>query len=77
VELGETVQLEIIYKSDTMGGIKQPIEPHFGQPMRVIQEKLSVFEQWQVRPSLGFIAKAWAYRIVRNDGCYCFGTIRQ
>jgi len=70
------MQLEIIYNASTMEGVKQSIELHFGQPVRIIPEKLSVFEQYQVRPTRVFISEAWRYRIVRRDGVYYFGKIK-
>ena len=70
------MQLEVIYNASTLEGVKQSIELHFEQPMRVIPEKLSVFEQYQVRPILEFVPMAWMYRIVCKDGGYYFGTIK-
>jgi len=70
------MQLEVIYNASTIEGVKQSIELHFEQPMRVIPEKLSMFEQYQVRPTRVFISEAWKYRIVRRDGVYYFGKIK-
>jgi len=71
------MQLEVIYNAFTMEDIKQSIELHFEQPMRVIPEKLSMFEQYQVRLARVFIPEAWRYRIVHRDGVYYFGKIKQ
>jgi len=70
------MQLEIIYNASTLEDVKQSIELHFGQPVRIIPEKLSMFEQYQVRPTRVFISEAWRYRIVRRDGVYYFGKIK-
>jgi hypothetical protein len=44
--------------------------------LRVIQEELSMFEQYLVRPlERRHIAQIWLYRIVCKEGTYYFGKV--
>ena len=70
------MQLDILFDAPTLDEMKNRINEHFNQIMRVHRELLSLFEQYQVRPTEKFIPEAWKYRIVCKKGKYFFGTLR-
>jgi len=70
------MQLNIIFDSQTMEEMEMRINEHFNQIMKVHREQLSLFEQYQVRPTTQFIPEIWKYRIVCNKGKYFFGTLK-
>jgi hypothetical protein len=53
------------------------IDAHFNQTMKVHQEKLSMFEQYQVRPVEKHIPEVWKYRIVCKGGTYYFDVLKE
>jgi stage III sporulation protein SpoIIIAA len=57
-------------------GALKGLKDYFGHDMRLCREKLSIFEQYQVRPvQRVFIPKIWSYRIVVQHGKWNFGTV--
>ena len=69
------MKLEIIFSSNSMDELKMLIDQHFGIAMKTIQCKMSVFEQYEIRPMQRiFVPKIWSYRILVKDGKYHFGT---
>jgi len=70
------MQLDILYDAPTLEELKELLNIHFNQTMKVHQEKLSMFEQYQVRPVERHIPQVWKYRIVCKDGRYLFGTLK-
>lgn len=70
------MQLEILLDNQTLEGMEKCVNEYFGQQMRIIQEKMSMFETYQVRPCGTFIPGIWKYRIVCRNGKYYFGTIK-
>ena len=69
------MQLEILFDSPTFEEMKEKVNLHFNQTMKVHQEKLSMFESYQVRPTEKFIPEIWKYRIVCKGGKYYFGMV--
>ena len=69
------MQLEIFFDAPTFEKMKEKVNLHFNQSMKVHQEKLSMFESYQVRPTKKFIPEIWKYRIVCKNGKYYFGTV--
>jgi hypothetical protein len=70
------VQIDILFDAPTFEEIKNRIDLHFNQAMKVHQEKLSMFEQYQVRPVERHIPEIWKFRIVGKGGKYYFGTLK-
>ena len=69
------MQLEILFDAPSLEEMKEKVNSHFYQAMKVHQEKLSIFEAYQVRPTERFIPGIWKYRIVCKGGKYYFGTV--
>ena len=68
------MKLQIILQADTLEELQVLIEQHFQQKIKIHQEKLSMFEQYQIRPAEGkFIPKIWTYRIICKNAKYYFG----
>jgi hypothetical protein len=74
------MNLDIIFqipRTASLDEIQAGIEKYFGKKMRLIKEKHSIFEQWQVRPAdRVFVPKVWMYRLICRDSVYYFGTIQ-
>jgi hypothetical protein len=70
------VELDILFDTPTLEEMKNSINIHFNQTMKVHQEKLSMFEQYQVRPTERHIPEVWKYRIVCKGGMYYFGILK-
>ena len=70
------MQIDVLFQVASLGDIKQYVNDRFGQEMKVHQEKLSMYEQYQIRPVERFVAEIWKYRIVCNKGIYYFGTLK-
>jgi hypothetical protein len=70
------MQLDILFDTPTLEEMSDRINVHFNQTMKVHQEKMSMFESYQVRPVDKFIPEIWKYRIVCRNGKYYFGTIK-
>jgi len=70
------VQLDILFDTPTLEGMKQRVNLHFKQTMKVHREKLSLFESYQVRPAQRFVPEIWKYRIICKGNKYYFGTVR-
>jgi hypothetical protein len=64
------VQLDTLFDAPTLEEMKERINIHFNQAMKLHQEKLSMFEQYQVRPVERHIPEVWKYRIVCKSGTY-------
>jgi len=71
------MQLDIILETQTLEAMRQEINMHFGQEMKVHREQLSLFESYQVRPTQMHIMEIWKYRIVANGGKYYFGKMKE
>jgi len=71
------MQLDILLAADTLEGMVQMLTNQYGQPMRVIQESLSMFESYQVRPTKVWVSGIWMYRVVCNQGKYYFGKLKE
>jgi len=70
------MKLSVILKNSSLDSVLNDIENHFGERMRAIQMKMSMFEQYEIRPVRRvFVPKIWSYRIVCKGGEYQFGTI--
>ena len=69
------MQLDILFETPTMEEMKEKVNVQFSQTMKVHQEKLSMFESYQIRPTKRFIPEIWKYRIVCKSGKYYFGTV--
>ena len=68
------MELQIILQADTLEELQLLIEQHFQQKIRIHQEELSMFEQYQVRSAeRTFIPKIWKYRIICKNARYYFG----
>jgi hypothetical protein len=61
--LEKNLKLEILFGTPTLEDMKEKIGVHFNQEMRIHREKLSIFEQYQVRPVERFIPEIWKYRL--------------
>jgi hypothetical protein len=70
------MQLDILFETPSLDEMRERLNVHFGQPIKLHQEKLSMFEQYQVRPVERHIPQVWKYRIVCNGGTYYFGTLK-
>jgi len=70
------MKLNIIRQDVDFEALKIFIDLHFGCDMKYIEEKMSIFNQWSIRPiEKKFIPKVWSYRVVLNNGQYTFGTL--
>lgn len=70
------MELQIISRAESLNVCKKLAEEYFGITLRIIQEDLSVFEQYLVRPlERRYIPKIWLYRIVCKSGIYYFGKL--
>jgi hypothetical protein len=70
------MQISILLESSSFESIKELVNQHFGQEMRFHQLKLSMFEQYDVRPvAHAHIPGIWKYRVVVKGGKYYFGTL--
>jgi len=70
------MELQIILQADTLDELQTLIEQHFQQKIKIHQENLSMFEQYQIRPlERKFIPKIWEYRIICRNAKYYFGVI--
>jgi hypothetical protein len=68
------VKLQIISDTDTFDEICAKVNSYFGMEMRFIPCKMSLFEQYDIRPvERKFIPSIWKYRIVVRNGKYFFG----
>jgi hypothetical protein len=70
------MQLDILFDTPTLEEMKERINKHFNQAMKLHQEKLSMFGQYQVRPVERHIPEVWKYRIVCKSGTYYFSTLK-
>jgi hypothetical protein len=70
------MELTILFDTPTLEEMKKMIDRHFNQAMKVHQEKLSMFEQYQVRPIERHVPEIWKYRIVCKGGTYYFGVLK-
>ena len=71
------MQLDIIFETLTLEAMRQELNIHFGQEMKVHREQWSLFESYQVRPTQRHIVEIWRYRIIAKGGKYFFGTVRE
>ena len=69
------MKLEILFDAPAFEEIKDKVNEHFNQTMKVHNENLSMFESYQIRPTEKFIPEIWKYRIVCRDSKYYFGTV--
>jgi hypothetical protein len=68
------MQLNIICQAKSLDECKKLAEKYFQADLRVIQENLSMFEQYSIRPlARKFIPKIWKYRIICKNNIYYFG----
>ena len=66
-----------MFNSQTLEEMNKKINEHFNQAMKIHKELLSMFEQYQVRPTARFIPEVWKYRIICNNGKYFFGIVKE
>lgn len=70
------MELQVIGRAESLDACRKLAEEYFGITLRVIQEDLSMFEQYLVRPlERRHIPKIWLYRIVCKGGIYYFGRL--
>ena len=70
------MKIKTLFDADSIEDLTVQINKYFGVKMRVIPSKLSLFEQYELRPkSRIFIPEVWRYRIVAQQGKYFFGKI--
>ena len=69
------MQLNILFDAPTIDELKEKVNLHFNQAIKVHREKLSMFESYQIRPTEKFIPQIWKYPIVCKGGKYYFGTL--
>jgi len=69
------MQLDILFYTPTLDGMQKRLNVYFNQFMKLHQEKVSMFEQYHVRPKERFIPEIWKYRVVCNSGVYYFGKL--
>ena len=70
------MKLNIIRQDPDFEALKIFVDLHFGKDMRYIQQEMSIFPQWIMRPvERIWIPEIWKYRIVQNNGQFVFGTI--
>ncbi len=70
------MELQIIAQTDTLEECKTKAEEYLKIPLRIIQEKLSMFESYSIRPTERiFVPKIYTYRIICRNKKYYFGTI--
>jgi hypothetical protein len=71
------MELKIINKAFTLQECLQLASDYFNTPLRTIQEEMSMFEQYIIRPiNKTFIPKIWSYRIVCRNSVYYFGQLK-
>jgi hypothetical protein len=69
------MQIDILFETPTLEEMKKQLNIHFNQAIKIHQEKLSMFEQYQIRPVERHIPEVWKYRVVCKGGIYYFGTL--
>ena len=70
------MKIKCIFDADSIDILTIKINQYFGAGMRIILSKLSLFEQYEIRPkSRFFIPEIWKYRIVARKGKYIFGLL--
>ena len=70
------MQIDIVFETPTLDDMKERLNLHFKQTMKVYPEKMSIFEQYQIRFTKKFIPKIWTYRIICKNNKYYFGIIK-
>jgi hypothetical protein len=70
------MQLDVLFETSTIEEMKNRVSIHFDQAMKLHKEKLSMFEQYHVRPVERHIPEIWKYRIVCRGGTYYFGILK-
>jgi hypothetical protein len=68
------MKLNILLADDTFEGLVKKIEEYFDVQIRTFRSKMSLFEQYEVRPIKKYIPKIWQYRIIGKNG-YKFGRV--
>jgi hypothetical protein len=71
------MQLNVLISNSSFESLRKEIEMYFGGAIRWIKEEHSIFESFQVRPiERVFIPQIWSYRIIKYNGIWSFGTIK-
>jgi hypothetical protein len=71
------MELKLISSSESLEKIQQVISAYFEEPIKLIQMKASIFEQYHIRPiAVKHIPNIWRYRVVVQNGLYNFGEVK-
>ena len=70
------MKLNCLFEDNSIDTLINKINQYFGVEVRTIRSKMSIFEQYEVRPKKRtFVPEVWRYRIMARDGKYYFGKI--
>ena len=74
IEARKGMELKIICDSPDLDTLKIAVNQYFGEKMRLIRSKLSIFEAYEIRPVRRVhIPGVWEFRAYVHEGRYYFG----